>query len=115
MDRARGCTAPRKSKHRLTYEVVLDYREASGVTGRNKQNEHAGSHAVPRIVLENPSSRHGKLRGRIENKREERGALGNHISSAFCFGGELGKGKRKITKAPLENKTQIYYYRSQAN
>jgi len=51
----RGCTAPRKSKHRLTYELVLDYREAPGVMVRSKENERAGSHAASRTVLENAS------------------------------------------------------------
>lgn len=50
----RSCTASHKSKHKLTYELVLDYSEA-GVTGRSKENERAGSHAASRAVLENAS------------------------------------------------------------
>lgn len=51
----RGCTVSHKSKHRLIHELVLDYRQASGVMGRSKESERAGSHAASMTSLENAS------------------------------------------------------------
>lgn len=57
------------------------------------------------MALENSSLKTWQVQ-EAGQKAEEEGGLYNHISSAFCFGGELVRGIRKITKASVEIKPQ---------
>lgn len=94
----RGCTASLNSKDRLTCELVLDYRGASGVSGTRK--EHAEFHAASRTALGNASLKYDKYKREAQRQRRKMVvAIPSVVPSVW---------------ASVEIKTQIYHQRIEA-